>query len=543
MKVAKKLLLIAALYKLQCFGSTLPEIVSNFAFFGRGLRHLPNYWKDTIKGSRDAEVYFPYNVYDDYDETTKDTTVEDGDNENIPKIVDKAKNYPLVMFLPGKKSREYSKINYYFENEDTYINLNSFVKIKSEMKIVPPTAEDLISREYTCESIGLNCEKLEEYDFKANEEEWLSKVDLKLYAESDEVKEDPDLDESDKIFFNYELEDFTQPTTKWQECTANINPANISPDYVYNNFIIRNYGTMPVYLFVGNSYFLKDRPTVVVQDGITQNQKSFSDWSWYKDVNSNRELTYFKDEVCPLDEDQKKCVRLESKIDGESAYYVRVEHGVSAPPEAVSFRIRPMNDNIFKFKVGTQDAFNLTERYLVYRNCKIPIGEESEVLIDTRSIAYANPMPMMTNDINDFWVQSISRVNDTRNELMKTDPEAAKNCKDVYYFYSLTLHHTYPTDLSKYVRSKLDENGPECRIEMETHDDWVDNEFVTQWPDDLEFDDIFSSKNRVEIVDDDLNSENTETGTNPNKESNDAFNNKPYIVFCLLSTILLSLIF
>jgi len=446
--------------------------------------------------------------------------------QDITNIVDSAKNYPLVMFLPGKKKREYSKLNFKFVNDDVYINLNGFVQLKSEMKIVPPTANDLKSKKYTCESIGLNCKKLEDYDFEANKEEWLSKVDLKLYTESDEVKEDPDLDELDRIYFSYELEEFTKPTTEWKECTAKIDPVNISPDFVYNNFIIRNYGTMPVYLFLGNTYFLKKKPTVVVKEGITQTQNGFSDWSWHKNE------TFFYNEVCPSDKQKKKGARLISRIDGESGYYIHIDKGISAPPEGVSFRIRPMKDNVFKFKIGTQDAFNLTEKYLVYRNCQIPIDEESEILIDTRSIAFANPNPMMTNDINEFWIQSISEVNKTKIAL------GSKTYYDENYIYSYTLHHTYPTDLSMYKRVKKDEDGPECRIELETHEDWAKNGYVIPWPDDLDFDTIFGSKNLITIVPDELYSGEDDENEAPNDSSSDGYINKPYLTLCLLATIL-----
>ncbi len=195
MKLLKNLLLIAALYKLQC--KAAQSVASNLAFFGRGQRGPTNYWNDInmIKGSNNAKVFYPYSesdssdIYKENSENVKRKNTEENSFNNADS------NYPLVLFLPGKRNAKYSKIAFNIvNNENIDIDLSHFHKIKSEMKLVAPTADDLISEGYTCESIGLDCIDLKDLDFKARKDEWLSKVDIKLYLESDEINNTEDND-------------------------------------------------------------------------------------------------------------------------------------------------------------------------------------------------------------------------------------------------------------------------------------------------------------------------------------------------------------
>jgi len=529
MKIFSKLLLITALCKLQCRASQ--EIIGNLAFFGRGQRYLPNYWNDIkdTKGSKDAKVYFPYNEFDESDKTDNNTD-----------IVDNAKNHPLVLFLPGKKNRIYSNIDFQIKSEQTLINLSSFHKFKSEMKLVPPSVEDLKSDGYTCESIGLSCKDLSDYDFNANSKEWLSKVNIQLYLESEDANNEEYDDPEERRNYHYRIENLNSPTNKWSECVGDIIITNFfdSFTFTYTDFVFRNYGTMPVYIYVGNTMFLKKNPTDMVKEGIVQN--NFDNWSWTK------ESTCFSNEKYSKDPDKKNGFKFVGITDGDSACFIKFLNGFSAPPEGISFVIHPLNDNQLKFKIHSKKEFNLTENYLIHRNCKVPIGEESEFLIDVRSIVYSDPKFLLMNDIDAYWIQSISEINKIKEELKVTKGKKyADEYRDIWYFYSFTLHHTYPEDTSKYVKRKLFEEGPECNIELETHEDWGKKDYrndvipVIQWPDDIKFDTIFKSKNYVETIDNDELNKETETQTNnttdnkQNDQNSESNSIKPIVSFCL----------
>ena len=116
---------------------------------------------------------------------------------------------------------------------------------------------------------------------------------------------------------------------------------------------------------------------------------------------------------------KKPCVKFATKEGGEYAYYVHMEKGISAPPEGISFRIRPMNDNQFIFNICGKRQYYLTNDYEIHRNCKIPIGEESEYLIDVRSLAYSEPKNFLTNDISGFWLQTISKIIELKKQIKK----------------------------------------------------------------------------------------------------------------------------
>ncbi|ORX42311.1 L domain-like protein [Piromyces finnis] len=499
MKFIKKLIFIASLCKLKAKANQ--GIVGNLAFYGRGQRDLPRYWRgyEKIRGSNDVMVYFPY-------DKSYESENNNASDKPIPTdIIDSAKNSPLVLYMPGASEGKYSNVNFSLYNDEIIINLANFHKIKSEIKLVAPSASELISKGYTCESLGLTCANLMDYNFEAKANEWLSKVDLRLYLESKEANYDN----------TYKIVDISKPTNKWSEYVGSINKASlINSELVYTDFVFRNYGKMPVYIYIGNTIFLKKDPTDMVIEGATQD--NFSNWSWHQNT-VNRTPTYYGDSVCPDDPEKKKCVKFVAEEDGDFAYYVHIENGISAPPEGVSFSIRPMNDNKFKFKIDNKKEFNLTSDYLIHRNCKIPIGEESKVLVDVRSLVYSDPKSMLTNDISGFYLQTISPILSIKEQLLEKQGEkASKSYKEVLYFYNFTLHHTYPEDTSMFVKQKLFEEGNECNLNLETHNDWGISDKINkvnpiiQWPDDLSFDTIFNSKNIVVLNDNNFNYDNEE---------------------------------
>jgi len=466
------------------------KIVGNLAFYGRGQTTPSIYWNDIdkVRGSNGAKVIYPN---DDYDNSVS------RDEEDAQEVINLAKNRPLTLFLPGKKDKEYSKLIFNINGDENYINLYNFHKIKSEMKLVPPTANDLISEGYTCESIGLSCTDLSKYDFEANKSEWLSKVNIKLFL---------GFEEEAYASNYYEIENLKSPTNEWSEVTGDINRNHIDNlNIVYDDFVFRNYGTMPVYIFIGNTVFLKKEPTVVVDNGVIQN--GFEDWSWYKNANEERHIpiTYFVNEIYEDDPDKKTGIKLATDIPGGAGFYVHIVKGISASPEAVSIRIRPLYDNHFRFKIDNKKEYILNEDYLEYRNCQIPIAEESEILIDTRSLVYSDPKNMLTNDISGFYLETISDIYEIKEKLVKERKEnEAENYKDVVYIYSMTLHHTYPKDLSKYAQVKVNDDGPACNIKLETYEDWADPKHpIIQWPDDISFETILKSENSYVIENED----------------------------------------
>jgi len=452
-----------------CITKIASEIISNLAFFGRGQRQPTRYWNKVIRKSNGAEVYYPFYKYDTPD----------------------ADNQPLVLYLPGMKDDEsgYSYINYYLDDDED-INLTQYHLVKSEIKLVLPSANELITSGYTCASIGLTCNDLTEYDFDTNLNEWLSKVDFKLYLESDDANNETYDNEDSKYLFHYQIVGEKEITNEWGEFVGSIDKSElINPEFVYNNLVFRNYGKMPIYIYIGNTIFLKKYPTDMVRDGEIQNK--FSNWSWYQNT-PNKPITYFSNQICPDDIEEKPCVKFVTKENGSFAYYVHIENGISSPPEGISFRIRPMNDNQFKFKLDFKREYNLTNDYVIHRNCKIPIGEESEYLIDVRSLVYSEPKTLLTNDVSGFWLQTISDINQIKQNIKEEQgDDAADAYEEVLYFYSFTIHHTYPSDTSRYVKSKFFESGSECNINFETHADWersTNEAFpVIPWPDDFSY--------------------------------------------------------
>jgi len=540
MRFVSNILLIAAFFKLKVRAED--GIIGNLAFFGRGQRHLPTYWQENIKQYNGSKVYFPYNESDD-DNSTSDSSVK---NE----IIDKAKNNPLVLYLPKE-----SALDFYVSNKDKSIDLTSFHKIKSEIKLVHPRVEDLIAENYTCSSIGLTCDNLIDYDFETNKDEWLSLVNIEFILESEDIVNDDELDEEDKEALRINITSDSKPTNKWSEYVGSIDETAKITNDIYTNFIITNSGTMPVYIFIGNTIFLKKDPTDMVINGVIQNR--FENWSWYQPDNEKlKKPTYIADSVYPGDDQKNKCVKFVTKIDGDFAYYVHINNGISAPPEGISFRIRPINDNQFKFKIDNKKEFNLTSDYLVHRNCKIPIGEETRFIVDVRSIVYSDPKFMLLNDISGYWLQTISEISKIKEKIKKeiTAEEgeeagntAADDYEDVLYFYDFTLHHTYPEDTSMYVKEKLFEDGPDCNLNLETHEDWGKRNKVNkanpviQWPDDLSFETIFKPRvNNKELNNQELNAGEESNSTDINNSDNTSGANsvKPFITLFIISAIL-----
>ena len=283
MNLLNKIILVVII----CTTKIRSKTVSNLAFFGRGQRQPVHYWNEVIRKSNGAEVYYPSFKYD--------TSVAD--------------NQPLVLYLPGKKENEgdYTFINYSLDdNDDKNISLNDYHLVKSEIKLVLPSINELITNGYTCASIGLTCTDLTKYDFNANVKEWLSKVDIKLFMESDEANNGTYDNESEKYSYHYQIVGAKAITNEWSEFIGSIDESEFkNSDLLYNNLVFRNYGTMPIYIYIGNTMFLKKDPTDMVKNGTIQ--KNFENWSWHQD-DQHSSISYFADQVCPDDKEKKNHV-------------------------------------------------------------------------------------------------------------------------------------------------------------------------------------------------------------------------------------------
>lgn len=494
---------------------TAVSLYGNLAFYGRGSRRLPRYWKDLnkVKCTNGAMAYFPYTDADSEQEVTTTTAPAEGETNDDVISNDKAINYPINIYLPSvinKKEGEpdYSEIRFEVERNDEenvdsiVIDFSEYKTFKAEMKFRPPPVSKLVDDGYTCENIGLPCTNLADYDFTANPDEWLSLVDYRIFFEDPVNMNSEYFDEEDKVDFIYEFDSFPKPTSEWTEVIGTI--GNMDYDSKFTSFIMRNYGTMPVYLSVGNSMFLKERDTVMVQSGKFQN--GFGDWSW---GNKTRDYPYANDP------NNENALYYFTDKDGGFACYVSVDTynvGFAAPPEGISFRVHPIEDNNFQFRVSHSDNSywlkNLTT-WLVDRNCQIPVGKQSTVLVDIRSMMYLDSKRMLKNEVSGFWVQSISEIKVIKDLLLAQGLETESiNYLDEMYFYDYTLHHTFPTDLSKFKINTFNktEGMPECDITVHSHKDWSDKS--NQWPNDVTFDEVFKSKNIIsaEVYNNGLNS-------------------------------------
>jgi len=93
-----------------------------------------------------------------------------------------------------------------------------------------------------------------------------------------------------------------------------------------------------------------------------------------------------------------------------------------------------------------------------------------------------------------------------KKQLFDEDEVEEKNAYvDDLYFYDLTFHNNYPTNLGPFTLTKLYSTG-ECDPSLHSH------EFISsskkRWPDDINFDKLTASKNIVKY-------------TNPNPDNND----------------------
>eukprot|EP00833_Pecoramyces_ruminatium_P012645 jgi/Orpsp1_1/1186677/evm.model.d7180000052468.1 len=99
MKIYIQLLLITAILYWQC---KAVDYLGNLVFFGRGQRQLSKFWSGTedIVGTEGFRIYFPQSEFDD------------NNGESDEDLEDEAKNYPLVLYLPGKGNNEYSSVTF-----------------------------------------------------------------------------------------------------------------------------------------------------------------------------------------------------------------------------------------------------------------------------------------------------------------------------------------------------------------------------------------------------------------------------------------------
>jgi len=443
--------------------------------YGRGQSHFAKFWNynSALQSLGGAKVYFPPCKMCDQTLKGYDSLDESTDNQ-IP-----FSNKPLALYLPESSNKIQPEISIYTTLEKKSINIFTYNMIKSEMKLRAPSVQELIKNKYTCESLNLRCSDLNEYDFN-EDKEWVDHTEIKFFLRSE-----------DNVEYEIRLHELISNT--WNEFIGYIEN-KLDTEYknvIFNELIIRNYGTMPVYVLMGNTMFLKKEPIYIVKNGVIQN--NFYNWSWHQ--SENGEQTYFADSVYDGDPESKNGVKFEAKIPENYAYYAHSEIPIGVP-EAVSFKIRPLNDIQFRFKIDDKIEYNLTSDYLVHRNCKIPVDEESEILIDVRSLVYSNPTYLLNNDISGFFLQTISDIDAIKERLSEEKgKEAADSYTEVLYFYDFVMHNTYPEDPYLYSNRKLDEEKEQdCIIRLEDHYDWGDSKIknkvypVVQWPDDVDLD-------------------------------------------------------
>lgn len=229
MKFFNRYILIGAICQFKVLA--YHDFTNSLVFYSRYQENILNYWNDInkVRGTHDTKVFLSNS---EYDENNKGDTQDNS----------------LVLFLPGKKNFFYSNINIDITNDERTVDLTSFRKLKSEIKLVAPTANELISKGYTCENIGLSCVNLNDYDFNNNTKEWLSRVDLRIFLESDEKYSDL-----------YEITGNPKPSNVWNEFIGRIDKNTLpNKTLIYTNLVFRNYGLMPIYVYIGDTVFLKD---------------------------------------------------------------------------------------------------------------------------------------------------------------------------------------------------------------------------------------------------------------------------------------------
>ncbi|ORY84010.1 hypothetical protein LY90DRAFT_663715 [Neocallimastix californiae] len=452
----RKLLLIVIAIICLC-KQTIAADIGNIVFYGRGQPSLASQWNsvDKIKSSSGVNIYFPERK---------------GNQDND------IKNYPLVIFMPTDSKRGFSYVDFGLSN--TQIDLLAAAKLKIELRVEIPKVEELIAGGYTCESIGLSCTNIKDYDFKKNKSEWLSKVDIRFYIESSEINDSIDYTDDEKEYFKLEIP--LEPlTSEWKEHSGKIEFENYYENSYFSNFVIRNFSALPIYLHIGNTIFLKDIIIPVLSNGSPAG--GYTNYSWL--LNGADTIGLGNMQIYEGDIEYKIALIFSAINKEDFAYYARIQKDTYGPPEAVSFTIRSFYVNHFKFKIDSFKEFNLTTDFVLDRNCKIPNEEEVNILIDVRSLVYSDSFQLMTNDITGYYLQAFTDKEHTKSELLKqsSDPSYVDNLISKVYFYSINLHCIYPTDLSSYTVVDYDpQSSDHCDISMHDHKDWKNKDYV--WP-------------------------------------------------------------
>jgi len=368
---------------------TIEKLLGNLVFFGRGQRSLPKYWSDLteIEVSKNSTVYFPYHKYDNDPEK--------------PSSSDEAKNYPLTLLLSKTKDEEYSEIRFNAERNGN-INFADYTYFKSEIKFRVPKVKYLGSS-YSCEDLGLSCTDISQYDFSKSDE-WLNQVDFKIFFEDIEIAKSTEYSDEEKKNLSYELTTFDTPTTSWNEIVGKIEVKD--SNLQYTSLVFRNYGKMPVYISIGNTIFVKsnEEDTVIIKNG--QFMDGFENFSWYRN-DDEHEDTVFLDQVYPDDPEQKKSIYMSTKEDFNYAIKMEINNiPTFGPPEAISFKYRPMKDSRLNFTFNRNFTLSIVE-YLNARNCRVIQTEENTILIDLKYYILTDSKSLMNNNVNCIWIQTV----------------------------------------------------------------------------------------------------------------------------------------
>jgi len=475
-------ILIVGLY----FKVTEEKLFGNLVFFGRGQRTPPKYWGyyNNIQVSKRSKVFFPYHKNDNNPENSSST--------------DEAINYPLMILLSGKGNDEYSEVKFNIEGTAD-INLGDYTYFKSEMKIHVPKISHLRNEGYTCEEIGLSCTELKQYDFNKNND-WVNLIDFKLFLENSETSK------------SYEFDTFEKPTTAWKELQEKIGP--LDSNIQYTSLVFRNYGKMPAYLLVGNSIFVKSQEEDIV---IVKNGKfldGFENWSWHLNNDNGYKITAFPDQICPIDPEEKNSLYFATADNYEFGFKVELSNNMSTfgPPEALSFKYRPMKYSTFNLNYNKNFTLSINE-YLNARGCRVKPKEEVTVLIDLKYYCLTDSKLLMTNTFTTIFIQTVTNIPYMKAQI---DESLQENYVDDVFFYDLTFHNHYPENLEPFTLGKSSTTGS-CDITSHTHDTIINTR--KRWPE--ETDKLLNSKNIVafiEKIDDD-------TKKIDSIENNSAFNN------------------
>ncbi|ORX42276.1 hypothetical protein BCR36DRAFT_416175 [Piromyces finnis] len=458
------------------------EYYGNLVFYGRGQGKLANYWNDVeeIKHSTNVKIFFPGS-----NETFEYT--------NINEI--SLKNLPLAILLPGRKKETFSEIEFFIpsNNNTSNISLSKYHKIKSEMKVIPLPVTELISEQYTCKSIGLPCSDLENYNFEKNSSEWLAKVDLRIYIKSENFHGKNNNNEKQSY---YQIENFNSPTQTWSECTGDIISSNFNDSTsttLYNSFVIRNYGTMPIYLLLSNTIFLRKEPTYIVRQGIIQ-PPFYTNWNGTKVEKGSRNETLSSNFNNTMN--NNNFITIYSKKE----FFSYIKKGISAPPEALSLRIRLKKQSNFYLKINNKKSFDLNKLFFNPRNCKLPLEEDVELLMDTRSLSFINSKNTINNDVNSYWFIGIANGNFAYlKNPFNLKNQNGKGKEEILLLYDFIIHHTFPNSTSSYSKVKLNEYGIDCDISLQNHENWENSKMIKQWPDDIALKTFYLSKYKYNI--------------------------------------------